>query len=656
MKLNESISVLSSEKGFFILKLESLHLNLETLLSIPTGLEKIKQFSNVNGVVLFIEKLKGPSFHDFNLYIQKEGLLVNYIDAGKNCILSFNNFSVPFGIYVEELVEDMAIEFLIEVPKLSFSPKAYLRWNYYEVPIFPIFGSIRKFFDFFGLKKAFKVFVNGNGFYLKSILNGMTIPKYFLMEGLEYYFKKGNETKALKKNYLKKKLQDYFFWKRYQNLLKDDFFELSQNIVSLYLKDKLSQEDEEIFQRNYLLKEKVQNKLKYLVAKEELYNQEVLKETNFKKSFLVLGFSKDGKNLIQRALKKNFKLRIIEKNPNILKENLSSIPENKSYSISTEYYGFEKYPIILENLSCKEEEKIEIISSLSSSFEISKIFLVSLKTINLKSIEKRFSHPTRILGYYIPKALPKNDFVEIIKGSKTSQESIKIASKFFSSLGYFPLVVSDKPGFLTLRIISYLLNETFYLLEEGFPPLMLEKAFKEFGFKKGPLQLGDEIGFSILSNIVQINSLTSKEFPPVNRIFSVLAELERFEKRFPIKFFSYKNDNIYKENKKLIKHLGLKFRNKEISDEEFEELSERLFISFLNISFNSIEAGVVDWAEKVDLALSFVIGPTLSNLGIIKHSEYLGWHHIIAISKKLASKYGIKYSPCKSIQDLSLNY
>lgn len=656
MKLNESISVSSSDKGIFILKLESLQLNLEALLSIPAGLEKIKQFSNVNGVLLFIEKLKGPSFHDFNLYIQKEGLLANYIDAGKNCILSFSNFSVPFGIYVAEIVEDMAIEFLLEVPKLFFSPKAYLKWNYFEIPIFPLFGSIKKFFDFLGLEKAFKIFVNGNCFYLKSILNGMTIPKYFLMEGLEYYFKKGNEIEIKEKNYFKKKLQDYFFWKRYKNSLKDDFYELSQNIVSLYLKDKLSQEDEEIFQRNYLLKEKVQNKLKYLLTKEELYNQEVLKETNFKKSFLALGFSKDGKNLIQRALQKNFKIRIVEKNPDILKENLSSIPKNKKYSISTEYYGFERYPIIFENLSCKEEEKVEIIGFLSSSFEMDGIFLVSLKTTNLKSIEKRFSHPTRILGYYIPPALLKNDFVEIIKGSRTSQESVKIASKFFSSLGYFPIVVSDKPGFLTLRIISYLLNEAFYLLEEGFPPQILEKAFKIYGFKKGPLQLGDEIGFSILSNIVQINSLSSKEFPPVNRIFSVLAELERFEKRFPIKFFSYKNNKIYKENKRLIKHLGLKFSKKEISYEEFEELSERFLISFLNISFNSIETGVVDWADKVDLALSFVIGTASSNLGIIKHCENLGWQHIIGISNRLISKYGIKYSPCKSIQDLTSDY
>lgn len=653
MKLNEVLNVSSSEKGFFILNLESSNLNLETLQLIPAGLEKIKQFSKVNGVVLYIEELRGPSFHDFNLYTQKEGLLANYIDAGKNCIQTIKNFTLPFGIYVEKFVQDMASEMLLDVPKLFFSPKAQFNWSYREIPVFPLFGNIKNGFDLFGLENAFRIFINGETFFIKDIFNGISIPKLFLIEGFEYYFKKDNEKKIKKRNYFIKKLRDYIFWKKFKKNLKDEILELSQDIISLYIKDKLSQEEEEIFLRNYLLKERVQNKLRYLLMKEELYNLEVQKNIDIGNSLLSLGFSQNGKEIIKRSLKKKFKLRIVENNVNVLKENLFWIPKNEKYSLSTIFCGFEKYPIIFENLNCKEEEKGEIINSLSDEFDMQGIFLVSLKTISLKSIEKKFSHPTRILGYHIPLSLPGKEFVEIVKGSRTSQESIKIAAKFFSSLNFFPFVVSDKPGFLILRILSYLINEAFDLLEEGYPPQIIEDAFKVHGFKKGPLQLGDEVGFSTLSNILQINSLTSKELPSTNRIFSVLAELERFEKRFPIKFFAYNKDGIHKENKRLIKHLGLKFSKKEIMDEEFSELSDRLLISFLNISFNSIEQGVVDWADKVDLALSFVIGATHSNFGIIKHCDNLGWQHIIGISDRLVSKFGSKYAPCKNIIELS---
>ncbi len=656
MKLNEAMSVLSYEKGFLIVNIESESLSLETLQSIPLGLEKIKQFKNVNGVVLYIEKIKGPSFHDFNLYIQKEGLLSNYIDAGKNCLLSFKNFELPFGIYIEKFASDMVIEFLIEIPKLFFSPKAILVWNYSQIPLFPLFGNIKKFFNKFGIERSFEIFLKGKKFHPKDLFEGLEIPNYFLLEGLEKYFKRALEEKNIEKNIYLKKFRDYIFWKKYRKNLKDEVLDLVENVVSLYFKDKLSPEEEEISQRNYLLKEMVQNKIRYLLMKEELFNMEVLENIKVEKKFLCLGFSGEGIQIIKKGLNEGFKVRIVEKDCNISRKNLPYIVEEGIFSLAKDYYGFENYPVIVENLCCKEEEKTEIINYLSNNFNIEGTLLVSLKTTSLKSVEKRYNHPTRILGYNIPICLKENDLVEIIKGSRTSQESLKIACKFFSSLGYYPLVVSDKPGFLVLRILSFLLNEVFYLLEEGWQPEAIEKAFKFYGFKKGPLQLGDEIGFSVLSNIVQVNSLSSKEFSPVNRIFSILAELEKFEKRFPIKFFYYKNGEIYKENKKLIKHLGLKFGKDLKSDEEFYELSERFLINLLNISFNSIEQGVVDWADKVDLALSFVIGKTSSNLGLIKHADNLGWQHILGLTQKLSAKYGSKYFACKSILEMTSSY
>lgn len=655
MKLNEALSVSSFEKGFILIKLESKFLNLETLQLIPQGFEKIKQFSNVNGVVLCLEDLKGPSFHDFNLYTQKEGLLSNYIEAGKNCLLAFENFNLPLGIYIENFVSDMAVEFLLKVPFIFYSPGSHIKWNYYQVPIFPLFGTSGDFFNFWGLEESFKFFIEGKNFPSASFPS-FEIPKQFLMEGLEYYFKNFKNPEEKAKNLILKKVKDYVFWYKKRKKLKGEILNLSKDLVPLFLKDKLTKEEEEIYIRNYLLKENTQNRLKYLVMKEGLYNSEVPQEIETKKSFLLLGFSREGKDLVERGAKNNFKMRVLEDKIEVLKENLSLLPESKGFSFSTNYYGFKRYPIILENLFIKEEEKGEFINSLSEKFDIEGILLVSLKTLNLKTIEKKYNHPTRILGYNIPPALYGREFVEIIKGTKTSQESIKMASCFFSELGYFPIIVSDKPGFLTLRIVSQLLNEAFYLLEEGYPPFILEKAFKIEGFKKGPLQLGDEIGFSALSTIAQINSLSQKELPKVNKIFSVLAELERFEKRFPIKFFYYKNFQIYKENKKLIKHLGLKFSKKEVPEEKINEIFERFLICLLNASFNSIDFGVVDWLDKIDLALSFVMGNCLSNLPVIKHCDNLGWQHILSISQKLVSKYGERYSPSRGIQELSSIY
>lgn len=652
MKLNEVLSVIGSERGFIIVKLERENLNLETLQMIPPGMEKIKQFSNINGIILYLENLKGPSFHDFNLYTQKEGLLSSYMDAGKNCLLSFESFNIPFGIYVENYASDMAVEFLLRAERLFCSPDAYINWRYFEIPIFPLFGTLSDFLNLWGIENSLKFFLDGKSFSIKDAFGGFEIPKDFLLEGFEKYFKDKDLNKE-SKNILWKKIRDYIYWKRKKRNLNLEISELSRELINLYLKDKLTKEEEEIYIRNYLLRERVQSRLKYLVMKEGLESSEVPEDIKIEESCIFLGFSSEGKEIYKRCLERDFKVRVLESNVDIFKNNFFPVPENKKLSISPYYYGMKRYPVILENISIKEEEKGEFIISLSEKYDIEGVLLVSLKTTNLKTIEKKYNHPTRILGYNIPPSLPKRDFVEIVKGARTSQESIKIASRFFYHLGYFPIIVSDKTGFLTYRIVSQILNEAFFLLEEGYPPSIIEEAFRIDGFQKGPLQLGDEIGFSILSSIAQINYLSLKGLPEVNRIFSVLAELERFEKRFPIKFFIYKNKKIFKENKKLLKHLGLKFKKDEIGEEEREEIYERFLITLLNASFNCIDSGVVDWLDKIDIAMSFMIGNASSNLPFIKHCDNLGWQHILSICNRLVSKFGERYSPSKGICELS---
>ncbi len=655
MKLNEVLSVESSEKGLFILKLENPCLNLETLQQIPLGLEKIKHFNNINGIVLYAEKLLGPSFHDFNLYIQKEELLTNYIDSGESCISSFKNLPLPFCVYIEKYIQDTPIEFLLEIPRVSFSKKAVLKWNYSQLPIFPIFGTLGKFLDKFGIKKFIEIFIKGENFYLSNLISGRVIPQNFFLEGILDFLKKSPKIKEKKESVIIKKAKDLFEWKKMKKFLELEVFNFLEEILSLYFKEKLTRENEEILIRNYFKREKIQNKLKYLMAQEEIYKNEVLEGVPKIKKFLSLGLSLRGIEILERGLKKKIIIKIIEENPEILKENLKLLPKDKFFSFATRYYGFARYPLIFENLNLKEEGKNEKINSIINEYDINSILIVSLKTTNLKTIEKKYPHPTKILGYHIPKYLPEKPFVEIIKGSRTSQESLKIVCKFFASLGYFPIVVNDKPGFLVLRILSEILNEAFYLLEEGFPPSILEKSFKTHGFLKGPFQLGDENGFSDLSNVAQILSLTNKDFP-VNKIFSILAELEKFERRFPIKFYLYKGGKILKENKKLLKHLGLKFKKIDYSNEVINEISERFLVRLVNSSFLAIEGEVVEWHDKVDLALSFLMGTFSSNLGILKHCDYLGWNYILNIMNKLSSKYGQRYQPCKSIIELCSSF
>ena len=59
--------------------------------------------------------------------------------------------------------------------------------------------------------------------------------------------------------------------------------------------------------------------------------------------------------------------------------------------------------------------------------------------------------------------------LEIIKGEKTSDETLSRALDFAKQIGKTPIVVNDSRGFFTCRVIGTFINEGIAMLAEGIP-------------------------------------------------------------------------------------------------------------------------------------------------------------------------------------------
>ena len=91
--------------------------------------------------------------------------------------------------------------------------------------------------------------------------------------------------------------------------------------------------------------------------------------------------------------------------------------------------------------------------------------------------------------------------VEIIKGEKTSSETLAKAFDYVLQLNKIPIVVNDRRGFYTSRVFERYVKEGFSLLMEGVNPQNIEFAGMQAGFPVGPLSVADEIGISLLDSI-----------------------------------------------------------------------------------------------------------------------------------------------------------
>ena len=100
--------------------------------------------------------------------------------------------------------------------------------------------------------------------------------------------------------------------------------------------------------------------------------------------------------------------------------------------------------------------------------------------------------------------------VEVIRGSKTSDQTVATAVAYAKRIGKMPIVVNDGPGFLVNRLLMPYMNEALELVREGAAIKDVENAAKKFGMPMGPIALYDMVG---LDTAVYAGKVLVEAFP-----------------------------------------------------------------------------------------------------------------------------------------------
>ncbi|RKN40899.1 3-hydroxyacyl-CoA dehydrogenase family protein [Streptomyces hoynatensis] len=110
-------------------------------------------------------------------------------------------------------------------------------------------------------------------------------------------------------------------------------------------------------------------------------------------------------------------------------------------------------------------------------------------------------HPERVVGTHFFSPVPMMALCELVRGLKTSDETLAAAREFAESTGKTCIVVSrDVAGFVTTRLISALVVEATRLYESGVATAEdIDLACRlGFGHTMGPLATADLTGVDVL--------------------------------------------------------------------------------------------------------------------------------------------------------------
>jgi 3-hydroxybutyryl-CoA dehydrogenase len=192
----------------------------------------------------------------------------------------------------------------------------------------------------------------------------------------------------------------------------------------------------------------------------------------------------------------------------------------KRITLTTELEAAADADIVVEAVFEKIEVKREIFRALDGMVRDSAVLASNTSAIPITKIAAATRRPERVVGTHFFSPVPMMGLCELVRGHRTSDETLATAHEFAESTGKTCIVVNrDVAGFVTTRLISALVVEAAKLYESGVATAEdIDTACRlGFGHAMGPLATADLTGVDILlhaSENIYTESRDEKFAPP----------------------------------------------------------------------------------------------------------------------------------------------
>lgn len=151
---------------------------------------------------------------------------------------------------------------------------------------------------------------------------------------------------------------------------------------------------------------------------------------------------------------------------------------------------------IIEDVQVKQD----LFRDLSDAALPTTLLATNTSAISITDIASASSRPENIVGMHFFSPVPAMSLCEIIRGYRTSDETLSAALQLAAALGKESIVVNrDDAGFVTSRLMTVLIHEAARILEDGLAtPEDIDRAcVLGFGHRMGPLATADLTGVDI---------------------------------------------------------------------------------------------------------------------------------------------------------------
>jgi 3-hydroxybutyryl-CoA dehydrogenase len=134
---------------------------------------------------------------------------------------------------------------------------------------------------------------------------------------------------------------------------------------------------------------------------------------------------------------------------------------------SSEIGGLSDVDFVIENVIEDWEIKRQVHEQIDRTVPLASPIAANTSAIPITRIASVSRRPERVIGMHFMNPAPLMPTVELIRGLRTSEETVAAARRLVEQAGRQAIVVNDSPGFVTNRVMMLMVNEAMFLVQEG---------------------------------------------------------------------------------------------------------------------------------------------------------------------------------------------
>ncbi|QAV23485.1 fatty acid oxidation complex subunit alpha FadB [Proteus hauseri] len=306
------------------------------------------------------------------------------------------------------------------------------------------------------------------------------------------------------------------------------------------------------------------------------------------------------------------------------------------------YASISDADVVVEAVVENPKIKSAVLAETEALLSETAILASNTSTIPISLLAKSLQRPENFCGMHFFNPVHRMPLVEIIKGEKTSDETINRIVSYASKMGKTPIIVNDCPGFFVNRVLFPYFAGFSLLLRDGADFITVDKVMeKVFGWPMGPAYLLDVVGIDTANHA---QAVMAQGFPDrmsiIERdIIALLYEQQRYGQKNNQGFYHYSVDKRGKKQKTLDNQVQSLIQQHVGKTQEFsqEAVISRMMIPMINEVIRCLDEGIIATPAEADIALVYGLGFPPFRGGVFRYIDTIGLAQFVKNAEQYTS-------------------